>query len=93
MKRLWVFCQGGRRRAGAGRCRAELVQDAPFAAAIGACVLGSLVLPDPVGGGEEDAGGEGGSAMDSTDARFAVMAVISCIPYFNWLVGILVDEE
>ncbi|KAM1721432.1 hypothetical protein ACFX12_022973 [Malus domestica] len=28
---------------------------------------------------------EGGSAMDSTDARFAVMGVISFIPYFNWL--------
>lgn len=56
-------------------------------------MLGSLVLPDPVGGGEEDGGGEGGSAMDSTDARFAVMAVISCIPFFNWLVRILIDED
>ncbi|GJN08697.1 hypothetical protein PR202_ga26649 [Eleusine coracana subsp. coracana] len=26
-------------------CRADLLQDAPFAAAIGACVLASLALP------------------------------------------------
>ncbi|KAJ0968404.1 hypothetical protein J5N97_025321 [Dioscorea zingiberensis] len=61
-------------------CRAELAQDAPFAAAIGACVLASLVSPIPTGKSED-----GGGAMDSTDTRFAVMGIVSFIPYFNWL--------
>ncbi|KAK8964006.1 hypothetical protein KSP40_PGU002736 [Platanthera guangdongensis] len=64
--------------------RAELVHDAPFAAAIGACVLTSLVSPILSTGGEDD---DGGGAIDSTDARFAVMAIIGFIPYFNWLVS------
>lgn len=63
-------------------CRAEFSNDAPFAAAIGACMLSSLVLPVTT---PEDDGG-GGSPMDSTDARFAVMGIVSFIPYFNWLV-------
>ncbi|KAK8939005.1 hypothetical protein KSP39_PZI011645 [Platanthera zijinensis] len=62
--------------------RAELVHDAPFAAAIGACVLTSLVSPILSTGGEDE---DGGGAIDSTDARFAVMAIIGFIPYFNWL--------
>ncbi|PQM41658.1 uncharacterized protein Pyn_35803 [Prunus yedoensis var. nudiflora] len=61
--------------------RAEFSNDAPFAAAIGACMLSSLVLPVTT---PEDDGG-GGSPMDSTDARFAVMGIVSFIPYFNWL--------
>ncbi|KAM2281516.1 hypothetical protein ACFX1S_042108 [Malus domestica] len=63
-------------------CRAEFSNDASFVAAIGACMLSSLVLPASIP--NDDA--ESGSAMDSTDARFAVMGVISFIPYFNWLV-------
>ncbi|KAK9145731.1 hypothetical protein Sjap_005634 [Stephania japonica] len=70
-------------------CRAELAQDAPFATAIGACVLNSLVFPVSGGGGGGGGDGEeeedGDSVMDSTDARFAVMGIISFIPYFNWL--------
>ncbi|KAB2608917.1 hypothetical protein D8674_012085 [Pyrus ussuriensis x Pyrus communis] len=50
-------------------CRAEFSNDAPFAASIGARMLSSLW----------------GSPMDSTDARFAVMGIVSFIPYFNWL--------
>ncbi|KAK9122240.1 hypothetical protein Syun_019857 [Stephania yunnanensis] len=75
LRRRW------RRRRGSLGCRAELAQDAPFAAAIGACILNSLVFPVAGGGGDED----GDSVMDSTDARFAVMGIISFIPYFNWL--------
>ncbi|KAL0923670.1 hypothetical protein M5K25_007736 [Dendrobium thyrsiflorum] len=72
--------QGGRR--GKNLCRAELVHDAPFAAAIGSCVLTSLVSPiHSTDSEDEDEGG----AIDSTDARFAVMGIIGFIPYFNWL--------
>ncbi|KAF9602258.1 hypothetical protein IFM89_026343 [Coptis chinensis] len=56
------------------------MQDAPFAIAIGTCVLNSLVFPLPKSGNDDD-----DSPMDSTDARFAVMGIISFIPYFNWL--------
>lgn len=65
-------------------CRAELSHDAPFAAAIGACVLNSLIFSIPSGGADDE---DGGGAIDSTDARFAVMGIISFIPYFNWLVS------
>lgn len=65
--------------------RAEFSHDAPFAAAIGACMLSSLVLP-PVSTGAPGDDADAGSGIDSTDARFAVMGVVSFIPYFNWLV-------
>ncbi|XP_057759067.1 uncharacterized protein LOC130979611 [Arachis stenosperma] len=64
------------------RCRAVFADDAPFAAAIGACMLTSLVLP--VAGSHED-DEEGESAMNTSDTRFAVMGIMSFIPYFNWL--------
>ncbi|KAM0934636.1 hypothetical protein DsansV1_C31g0218371 [Dioscorea sansibarensis] len=64
-------------------CRAELAHDAPFVAAIGACVLTSLVSPIPSRSSEDP--DDGGGAMDSTDTRFAVMGIVSFIPYFNWL--------
>ncbi|KAF0894509.1 hypothetical protein E2562_039435 [Oryza meyeriana var. granulata] len=67
-----------RRRALA--CRADLQHDAPFAAAIGACVLASLVLPTSRGRGEEEEGEFG-----ATDTRMGVMGMISFLPYFNWL--------
>ncbi|OWM72202.1 hypothetical protein CDL15_Pgr018086 [Punica granatum] len=73
---LWLQ----RRVRNGGPCRAELSHDAPFAAAIGACMLSSVILPVATSS-EED----GDAAMDSTDARFAVMGIISFIPYFNWL--------
>ncbi|XP_050226358.1 uncharacterized protein LOC126676240 [Mercurialis annua] len=63
-----------------GICRAEFSGDAPFAAAIGASVLSSLLLPKAVN--PED---DGDSAIDSTDARLTAMGIISFIPYFNWL--------
>ncbi|KAF3322449.1 hypothetical protein FCM35_KLT13590 [Carex littledalei] len=66
-------------------CKAELIHDAPFALALGASVLSSLVLPSKPGGAHDE-GEEGDGAMDSTDSRLAVMAIISVIPYFNWLV-------
>lgn len=68
------------RRIRKGACRAELSQDAPFAIAIGACMLNSLVFP--ITSGTDD---DGDTVIDSTDARFAVMGIISFIPYFNWL--------
>lgn len=61
---------------------AGLSDDAPFAVAIGASMLTSLLFP--VTGGPDDESGD--SAIDSTDSRFAVMGIISFIPYFNWLV-------
>lgn len=49
---------------------------------MGACILSSLILPaTPL---PEDS--EGDSLIDSADARFAVMGIISLIPYFNWMV-------
>ncbi|KAJ1702200.1 hypothetical protein LUZ63_001979 [Rhynchospora breviuscula] len=65
-------------------CKAELIHDAPFALALGASVLSSLVLPTEPGGSHEE-GKDDDGAMDSTDTRLAVMAIISIIPYFNWL--------
>ncbi|KAL5214811.1 hypothetical protein ABZP36_003963 [Zizania latifolia] len=68
-------------------CRADLQHDAPYAAAIGACVLASLVLPTSRGRGgaageeEEEEDGEFGA----TDTRLGVMGIISFLPYFNWL--------
>ncbi|XP_019160627.1 PREDICTED: uncharacterized protein LOC109157164 [Ipomoea nil] len=69
------------RRFGIGRCRAELANDAPIAVAIGACILNSLVFPVTPSPDEE----ETDSVIDSADARFAVMGIISFIPYFNWM--------
>lgn len=74
------------RRRRSGVCRAELLHDAPFAVAIGACVFNSLVFPVPASESEDE---EGGGGIDSTDTRFAVMGIISFIPYFNWLVKLL----
>nr|GMD96542.1 Replication factor C large subunit like [Ipomoea batatas] len=69
------------RRFGIGRCRAELANDAPIAVAIGACILNSLVFPITPSPDDE----ETDSVIDSADARFAVMGIISFIPYFNWM--------
>lgn len=69
------------RKLRAGKFRAEFSADAPVAAAIGACILSSLVFP--VTPPPEDAEAE--SLIDSADARFAVMGIISFIPYFNWM--------
>ncbi|KAJ6809913.1 uncharacterized protein M6B38_300850 [Iris pallida] len=83
LQNLWK--QGlrySRRRARKGICRSELATDAPFVAAIGACVLTSLVSPLSFA---DEEGGDGGGAIDSTDARFAVMGIIGFIPYFNWM--------
>ncbi|XP_060206729.1 uncharacterized protein LOC132634721 isoform X1 [Lycium barbarum] len=69
-----------RRRLRNGTCRAEFANDAPYAVAIGACILSSWVFPTKY---SEDDDGE--STIDSADARFAVMGIISIIPYFNWM--------
>lgn len=53
-----------------------------MAVAIGACILNSLIFP--VAPSPEDVEAE--SLIDSADARFAVMGIISFIPYFNWMV-------
>ncbi|XVF12888.1 hypothetical protein REPUB_Repub08aG0158600 [Reevesia pubescens] len=64
-----------------GICRAEFSPDAPLAAAIGACMLSSLLLPAADTREEDDAN----SVIDAGDTRFAAMGIISFIPYFNWL--------
>lgn len=68
-------------------CRADLQQDAPFAAAIGACVLASLVLPPPRPRGKAGEDVEEEGEFGATDTRMAVMGIISFLPYFNWLVS------
>lgn len=84
--KLLIFCflfQRKMKLKHRGTCRAEFSDDAPFVIAIGTCMLSSLVLASPAGK-EEDAD----SVLDSTtDSRFAVMGIISFIPYFNWLVS------
>lgn len=49
---------------------------------MGACVLNSLAFPLPVGPNDNE---DGESVIESADARFAVMGIISFIPYFNWM--------
>ncbi|GAU18955.1 hypothetical protein TSUD_229450 [Trifolium subterraneum] len=61
-------------------CKAVFFDDAPFAAAIGACMLTSLIFPVSVATEEEEE-----SAITSTDTRLAVMGIMSFIPFFNWL--------
>lgn len=67
-----------------GTCRAEFSTDVPIGVAIGACILNSLVFP--ITSPPED--DESDSVIDSADTRFAVMGIISFIPYFNWLVSL-----
>ncbi|XP_073285588.1 uncharacterized protein [Primulina huaijiensis] len=69
------------RRLRGGKCKAEFWADSPVAMAIGACILNSLIFP--VAPSPDDAEAE--SLIDSADARFAVMGIISFIPYFNWM--------
>ncbi|KAI7740232.1 hypothetical protein M8C21_031163 [Ambrosia artemisiifolia] len=70
------------RRIRNGRCKAMLLHDAPFAGAIGACVLNTLISPSPVGPNDNE---DDDTMIDSADARFAVMGIISFLPYFNWM--------
>lgn len=73
------------RRIQTGECRAQLIEDAPLAATIGACMLSSLILPNaPAASDEEE---EDHAAMSSFDVKFAVMGILTFIPYFNWLVS------
>lgn len=62
--------------------KAVFSDDAPFAAAIGACMFTSLLLPVPASPQDDD-------ADSPTDSRLAVMGILSFIPYFNWLVRII----
>ncbi len=66
-----------------GKCRAGLEDDAPFAIAITAAMMSTLVLPVNV---ERDESKKGSSALGADDVRYAAMGVISFIPLFNWLV-------
>lgn len=66
-----------------GKCRAGLEDDAPFAIAITAALISTLVLPVNV---ERDESKKGSSALGADDVRYAAMGVISFIPLFNWLV-------
>ncbi|WOG88132.1 hypothetical protein DCAR_0207366 [Daucus carota subsp. sativus] len=66
------------------RCKAVLSQDAPFAVAIGACILSSLVFQTSPTKEDDDQDSDG-AVIDADDTRFAVMGIISFIPYFNWL--------
>ncbi|KAK7253117.1 hypothetical protein RIF29_37556 [Crotalaria pallida] len=62
-------------------CKAVFSDDAPFAAAIAACMLTSLVFPIPSPNHHDD-----DDITDSTtDTRLAVMGILSFVPYFNWL--------
>lgn len=70
------------RRIRNGSCKAAILHEAPFVAAIGACVLNSLAFPLPVGPDDKE---DGDFVIESADARFAVMGIISFIPYFNWM--------
>lgn len=81
---LFLFLLQRRRLRNRPCSRAELSQDAPFVVAIGACILSSLVLPLPSAPNDDE---ESNSVIDTADARFAVMGIISFIPYFNWLVS------
>ncbi|MCO5548438.1 hypothetical protein L7F22_001894 [Adiantum nelumboides] len=62
-----------------GVCRSELLQDAPFVAAIGACILSSLVLQKK----EEDQSSS--APLGEDDVRNGAVTIISFIPLFNWL--------
>jgi len=64
-----------------------LSDDTPFAVAISVCMLSSLLLPNTATKDEEE---ESDSGITTTDTRIAVMGIISFIPYFNWLVSVLV---
>ncbi|BBN07250.1 hypothetical protein MPTK1_4g02280 [Marchantia polymorpha subsp. ruderalis] len=66
-------------------CRASLPDDAPFALAIGACLLSTLVLPNVE---EEDNDKKENSLFGPDDMRSGAMQIISFIPLFNWLVWI-----
>lgn len=71
-------------------CKAVLSQDAPFAIAIGACILSSLVFqttPTKQDDDDDDDQDSDSPVIDADDTRFAVMGIISFIPYFNWLVS------
>lgn len=65
-------------------CKAVLSQDAPFAVAIGACILNSLVFQTTPTKQDDDQDSDS-PVIDADDTRFAVMGIISFIPYFNWL--------
>ncbi|RDX65144.1 Pentatricopeptide repeat-containing protein, partial [Mucuna pruriens] len=62
-------------------CKAIFSDDAPIAAAIGACMFTSLLFPVSASHEDDDAD----SALTTTDTRLAVMGILSFIPYFNWL--------
>ncbi|KAG0587413.1 hypothetical protein KC19_2G162400 [Ceratodon purpureus] len=82
--RMQAMIQNIRYR-GTGICRAGLEDDAPFALAIAASVLSTLVLPADTS--SEDTN-ESVSPLGGDDVRYAAMGIISFIPLFNWLVWV-----
>lgn len=67
-----------------GSVRAALPDDAPFALAIGASILSTLVLPV----GREQAVNNESYMFGPDDVQTGAMQIISFIPLFNWLVNI-----
>lgn len=65
-----------------GNCSAALADDAPFALAIGASILSTLVLPV----GQEQEENKENSLFGPDDVRSGAMQIIGFIPLFNWLV-------
>ncbi|KAL4568777.1 hypothetical protein LXL04_024393 [Taraxacum kok-saghyz] len=81
---------------------AQLPHDAPFVAAIGACVLNSLVFPLPVSpNDDEDSDSVIDSAdaswvfawMDTGDKRYAVYALVYLAPYLRTNLSLSPDES
>lgn len=87
-KRPFGVMQSTRYPKGGGlSARAGLEDDAPFAVAIAASVLSTLVLPADVS--SEDGNETSVSPLGGDDVRYAAMGIISFIPLFNWLVVIV----
>lgn len=94
MRRNYLLCmqpfctlQALNHKGTTGICRAGLEDDAPFAVAIAASVLSTLVLPFE--GETEEEANKGVSPLGGDDVRYAAMGIISFIPLFNWLVSYL----
>ncbi|KAL9239758.1 hypothetical protein vseg_014050 [Gypsophila vaccaria] len=74
-----------RRRGSICICRAELLPDAPVSIAIGASIFSTLLFTSPSSSSPRIDADIDTDTDSSTDARFAVMSIISFIPFFNWL--------
>ncbi|KAJ7530619.1 hypothetical protein O6H91_14G010900 [Diphasiastrum complanatum] len=68
-------------------CKAGLEDDAPYAIAMGACVLSTLVIPI-LKDSRNNTKSENITTFSPDDIRYAAMGIISFIPLFNWLAWI-----